>query len=91
MPICGICGTAYLEGESHVCVQKTMAWRVLARGLAGFVGGALIGYYMLVIVFCLLLNVGNLCGVVGAFVGLPLGAVIGAIIGVRMKDLRGRQ
>jgi hypothetical protein len=89
MPICEACGTAYLEGESHVCVPKSRALRVLGMGIAGFAAGGLTGFYLLTIIFCLVLNVGNQCGLIGAFIGLPLGAVIGALVGARFAAHRG--
>jgi hypothetical protein len=90
MPTCGTCGIAYLEGESHVCVPKSSAVRVLGMGLAGFVGGGLAGFYVLTILFCLVLRVGNQCGLLGVFIGLPAGAVSGALMGVRAANRRDR-
>jgi hypothetical protein len=51
MPTCKICGTAYLDGERHVCAPKSSALRVLGMGVAGLVGG-LTGFYVLTFIFC---------------------------------------
>lgn len=56
MPICKICGKAYLDDESHVCVPKSSAFRVLGLAIAGFLGGGFAGFYLLTIIFCLVLN-----------------------------------
>jgi hypothetical protein len=72
------CGTAYLDGERHVCVPKSSALSVLGVGIAGVVGGGVAGFFLLTVIFCGVYG-GNQCGLVGVFIGLPIGALIGGV------------
>lgn len=52
--------------------------------VAGFGLGAVIGYFAGAFLGCeVIMPTSNLCGVGGAFVGLPLGGLIGAVLARR--------
>ena len=90
MPTCKICGTAYLDSERHVCVPKSNALSVLGIGIAGVVGGGFAGFFLLTVIFCGVYG-GNQCGLVGVFIGFPIGAVIGGVTAASIATRRGQR
>jgi hypothetical protein len=50
----------------------------------GAIIGAFIAYMIAAFVLCLLLDLGNLCGLPAVFIGQPIGAIAGAIVGWRL-------
>lgn len=47
--------------------------------------GVFLGYFFGVILFCQVLNGGNLCGLPAFFIAAPLGGIIGGIVGWRSR------
>lgn len=54
----------------------------MALGIGvGFLLGGVLGYYLGVVVACVVFDAGNLCGLLGVFITGPLGALSGSIAG----------
>ena len=49
--------------------------------IVGFLLGGFLGYMLGIEVACGLLDLGNLCGLIGVFITGPLGAAGGSIVG----------
>jgi hypothetical protein len=79
MPVCPRCGTAYLDGESHVCppLKHSRGFDVVV----GAIGGACLGF-----------GFGWVIGIMTrnalGYVGVPLGAAVGVVLGLMKKPER---
>jgi hypothetical protein len=59
-----------------------MAKKWFTAAFFGAVTGGALGFFLAIIVYCLILYPGsNTCGLMGFFYGLPIGLVIGGIVG----------
>lgn len=57
------------------------------KTVLGFALGAVVGYFLGALIGCeVLMPSSNLCGLGGAFVGLPVGGLAGALIARRRFD-----
>jgi len=81
MPVCRLCRASYHEGESHECEVRT---NDVLRALVGAGIGAFIGLVGLTVYYGVTTGSAQ-AGLVGVFLGGPMGAITGAIIGVSAR------
>lgn len=81
MPVCPSCDMAYLDGERHSCTPRTRPLRLILAIGGGAIAGAVCGWFSFIAVACNAYPDAQ-CGLIGPFVGAPVGAIVGGAIGV---------
>jgi hypothetical protein len=81
MPICGRCGDAWLEGETHLCGRGADHWTTERLIVAGAFAGALPGVVLMWLTFLLTSgDDGHKVELAAAALTVPVGVVVGIVL-----------